>query len=276
MLQCSAMRLLLAAMLPFSAFAAPAETLREARAVTVNGHRETWRLVWATPTVPACSADELEMSRTCPCVGFAYGEAGTLNLVRLHDGREIDRLNLDDAFALGEGWLPNNAPGRAILQLKPLIGADFEQTTDPKSGRPTAAFITAVKFRSIAQIMDLRDFDHDGHATEFLLQVGAGPCGHTAWVAVGLSPDKPGLHLLTSKERPLQPLVLPPNAWAALLETSTPHPIRDFACGDHGLDQETKVMLHAEAGQISAQRLTYACEGLNTETPAKLLSQTPW
>jgi hypothetical protein len=276
MLQCSARTLFFAAMLQFSTFAASAETIREERTVTVNGHQETWRIVWATPTVPACPAEELEMSVTCPCTGFAYGEAGTLNLVRLHSGREIDRLNLEAAFALGDNWLPMNATGRAILQRKPLIANDLNQTTDPRSGRPTDAFITAVKSRPIAQIMSFKDFDHDGQATEFLLQVGAGPCGHTAWVAVGLSQDKPRLHLLTSKERPRQPLVISHDAWDALLKTSAPPPIEDFGCGDHGLDQETKVMLHAAAGKISAQRLTYACESSHNETSGKLLSQAPW
>jgi hypothetical protein len=269
--------LCLAVALPFLVAAAHAEAVREERTLTVDGHSETWRLVWTTPTVPACPVEDLDVSITCPCEGFAYGEAGTLNLVRLQSGNEIDRLDLTAAFNLAEGTWLKDPPGNAVLQLRPLrAGADFDQKTDAHSGRPSEAFIAAVKSRPITTIMAFRDFDHTGQATNFLLQVGAGPCGHTAWVAVGLSAGGSKLHLITSVENPRQPLVLPRDAWAALLESSNPPPIQTLGCGDHGSDKEANVELHERGGHISAQKLTYACVGPHNETPGELISRAPW
>lgn len=258
----------------FSTFSAQAETLREQHAVTVSGHQEIWRLVWTTLTVPACPAEELDTAVTCPCAGFAYGEAGTLNLVRVSNGREIDRLNLEAAFADVDA-LPQNAPGHAILQSRPLVDGDYERGADLPTGHPSNSFIASVASRPITRIMTFKDFDHDGQATEFLLQVGAGPCGHTAWLAVGLSPENPKLHVLTSQERPAERLVMPYAAWDALVKTDAPAPIQTWGCGDHGSDKETRVALHALGGRISAQRITYACDG-SDETPGKRLGQAPW
>ena len=55
--------------------------------------------------------------------------------------------------------------------------------------------------------MPLGDYDRDGRATEFVLQVDAGPCGHDTSLVVGISRDTPRLHAFGTAESPDEPLV---------------------------------------------------------------------
>src|ERR1019366_3047890 len=66
------------------------QMIREAQTVHVFGVDEMWLLQWLTIPHPECDV-ATEMWHTVPCEGFAYGEAGRLDLVRLRDGHEYDR-----------------------------------------------------------------------------------------------------------------------------------------------------------------------------------------
>ncbi len=101
---------------------------------------------------------------TCPCEGFAFGEGGIVDLVRLRNGAEVDRLALAPLFTGDFSW----EPGEAVLQRWPVEKKDGTQHS--------AAFRVRVHARSIVRIVQLGDFDHDGKAAEFFLQTGAGPC----------------------------------------------------------------------------------------------------
>ena len=83
-----------------------AEILREQRDVVVDGAREQWRLVWKGKPQPACAPDDgLEDGwLTCPCDGFAFGEQGDLDLVRLAGTSPEDRLSLTPLF--DPDWVP--------------------------------------------------------------------------------------------------------------------------------------------------------------------------
>ena len=56
--------------------------IREQKTVVVDGQAETWQLRWASEPKSACGSEEADMSLTCPCDGFAYGEEGRLSLIR--------------------------------------------------------------------------------------------------------------------------------------------------------------------------------------------------
>jgi hypothetical protein len=72
--------------------------VHEERQVRIGGHTELWRLEWEKPPLPACEAGD-PMWFTCPCAGFAFGERGLLDLVRLRDSKEVERLPLTPLFA---------------------------------------------------------------------------------------------------------------------------------------------------------------------------------
>src|SRR5262245_4774528 len=81
------------------------EVLREQRAVVVDRAMERWRLVWEGKPQPACAPDDGrdDTWTTCPCSGFAFGERGDLDLVRLA-GTSPDRLPLTPLF--DPDWVP--------------------------------------------------------------------------------------------------------------------------------------------------------------------------
>src|ERR1044071_7220353 len=76
----------------------PSQTVREEQLVVVNGSTENLALQWKEAPKPHCGANESDLALTCHCMGFAYGELGDLDLIRLRNGAEIDRLHLTPLF----------------------------------------------------------------------------------------------------------------------------------------------------------------------------------
>jgi hypothetical protein len=210
-------------------------SLREATDVMVDGVKETWRLEWTSPPVPDCVDDSFS---TCACAGFAYGEKGDLDLVRARPGQPDERLHLGPLF---EG-------GKARLQRWPV---------GPKPPAKPASLVE-LSMRPLAHAMKLADYDHDGRATELVLQLGASACGHTPSVVVGISKSKPTLHVFGTSEKPTQPLELDRRAdWDALAAKSSVTVV-EVACGDHGADTETSIELSAN-GELHAKDKTRKC-----------------
>jgi hypothetical protein len=121
-------------------------------------------------------------------------------------------------------------------------------------------FAARVRARPIAQVMHFADYDHDGRATEFLLQVGTLPCGKQMSVAIGISRDKPNLHVFSSVENPDRPLVLQAWQWESLLEARAPIKVTDWKCGDHGSEEETELELAVDKNGIHGTKWTYECD----------------
>lgn len=226
------------------------EVVREQRSVTIGGEKQVWQLIWrrAPKDNGSCGVTDPEGALTCPCIGFAYGEEGDLVLERQRPGRPSERMPLTPLFTdVFDGSAP--APPVAMLPR-------WQTRLEDIRHNPTAATIRA---RPIVPIMRLRDYNHDGIAGEFLLQVQAGPCGHHGLVAVGVTRADPRLHALTTAEHPERPLVLEHWQWAALARNPRPKPLRDVACGDHGSDEETRIVLRTERGRVHATRITSTC-----------------
>ena len=73
--------------------------IREEQKIVVNGVPEVWRLQWKSPPeVADCGPEDPSGAMTCPCSGFAYGESGQMDLIRIRDGGEIDHLELTPLF----------------------------------------------------------------------------------------------------------------------------------------------------------------------------------
>ncbi len=124
--------------------------LREERKVLVGGMEEIWRLQWAHAPVEVCGPVDPEFF-TCPCDGFAFGEAGELDLVRSRPGEPDEPL--------------------AVLARWPVLDSD---KNDLETGPPAAQ----VRGRRPVEVMVPEDYNNDGWATEFLLQVK--PSGRAA------------------------------------------------------------------------------------------------
>jgi hypothetical protein len=225
----------------------PAPLIREEQTVMVNGVAETWRLQWSARPHTSCGSDD-EGAFTCPCMGFAYGESGHLSLVRLRGGKEIERISLDRFF--------NESPAaeqhESTLQRWPVDAAD----ADAFEKRSIAVDVAK---RPPVHIMNFADYDHDGNATEFLMQVGAVPCGKRIDMLVGVSRSDPHLHVFGTASHPRKPLFLQQREWQALRQSSSAVRVVDWACEDHGAETEADVVLRATARGIDGERLEYTC-----------------
>ena len=234
----------------------PSPLVREQQQVKVAGAMETWRLQWKARPKPSC--DTADDALTCPCMGFAYGEAGDLSLVRIRDGAEIDRLRLTPFFAGENG---------AVLPRWPV---DSDHDTDLAQ---QANFAATVHRRRAVQIMQFADYDHDGAATEVYLQTQPLACGHWLGIVVGVSKSNPKLHVFGTAAHPAKALYLERQEWAALRDASAPLDIVDWRCDDHGADTEMRLHLLWTPNGIDGTRSEYNCpENLKDQ---RLLNSKP-
>lgn len=231
--------------------AAPAkEVVREQRTFMVNGSKEVWRLIWrsAPHESKSCGLADIEGVLTCPCDGAAYGQVGDLVLERERVGARPERMSLTPLFA-GWGVLSKERGPVAMLPRWPAPLRDIDHNPTP----------AAIRARPAVPIMRLRDYNHDGIAGEFLLQVDAPVCGKHVLVAVGTTRDNRHLHALTSAVHPERPLALYQWQWDALARSPRPGKVMDWPCDDHGAEEESTVILKTEGGRIHATRVTSTC-----------------
>lgn len=244
------MLLLLALLFSGPAFAGSGTPiLREKATVVVDGVEETWRLEWLGPPKPVCDPDD-DGWMTCPCEGFAFGESGDLQLVRERDGRTEEVLHLTPFFDNEE----RPAYG-AVLRRWDEHKDDFDRSKSPDFG-------AIVRARPLSKIMKFADYDHNGQATEFMLQVGNAPCGKLMCVVVGVSRANPHLHALASAKDSKKPMILRDDEWEALAKAKNGAvTVVDWVCGDHGGGEQTEISLSAQDGRIRAVMMTYRCRG---------------
>jgi hypothetical protein len=222
--------------------------VREEKPVVVDGATELWRLVWEHPPKPACNPED-EVWYTCPCAGFAFGERGQLDLVRIRNGQEIDRLSLTPMF--GHDDFPF-VPPEAVVQR-------WERLPRDRLASDARQFARRVHVRPVVSVINLADYDHDGRSTEFFLQTGVLPCGKRMGVVIGLSPGNLRLHAFGSALHPEKPLDLQKPQWDALRSSAGPVRVMDWPCGDHGADTETEIELQATSAGIRAVRREFEC-----------------
>jgi hypothetical protein len=243
-----------------------ASMTREQKAVVVNGVRESWRLQWETIPQSTCGVEDLEVALACPCAGFAYGEAGRLALVRMRAGHPQERLELAPFFK--DQGAPGS-PGLAVLQHRRPIPAAAHDEDDDWHHAADFDFRKRVDARGPTELMKFGDYNHDGRASEFLLQVGVRPCGLPRMILVGVSRFTPQLHVFASAELPEQPLVLPATVWAALLKGTRPVHAVESGCDDPDSGgTETTVDVWAQRGVLHARRESAPCPGHDAAGPA--------
>ena len=234
---------------------APPGLVREERTVIVNGVREIWRLEWDGPSEIACGADSPSVSLTCPCSGFAYGEQGKLVLIRTLLTGQAEKLDLGPLFVRDE--MPGNVVGPAVLQRWPPNYPPKGNDIDIGGADPE--FMSEAVRRGSTDVMRFADYDHDGMATEFLLQVGTLPCGKHQMVLVGISKRNPHLHVFSSVEAPQTPLMLGAWQWDALLKAKGPINTVSWPCGDHGSELEWTDEVSAQDGLLHDVKRSRKC-----------------
>jgi hypothetical protein len=245
--------LLLAGMVAAAGKSAP--VVREEHKVVVDGVEENWRLEWTTSPKPACSPEDNYWS-SCPCNGFAFGERGDLVLVRQQPGQEAERFPLGPIFGQLAGYDAPGEAGEAVLRRWDVYAKDVQEKIH---GEVAADFAVRVRARPTATVMSFADYDHDGKAGEFLLQVGTVPCGVNMSVAIGISRRNPHLHVFSTVDHPERPLVLQAWQWESLMRAQGPVKVLDRVCYDHGSQGETELELRADAEGIHATRIEYEC-----------------
>ncbi len=223
---------------------------REETVVRRGATLERWALEWREAPIPACGPAEVDMAITCPCSGFAYGEMGRLDLVRRRPGHANERLALTPLFDHEEnpGWRKH----LAVLQRWPMLESDYP-ASDSIDLEP------AIRARALTRVITPRDYDHDGQATEFPLQVGTLPCGKKQAVLIGMSAVDSSLHAFTSVAHPERPLVLPTTLWEQLRQSGGSTAGVEWPCGDHGADTQTEVQLSVSPQGIDGVRSEYQC-----------------
>ena len=236
----------------FTASAAGDPVVREEKAVTINGASETWRLVWDAPPATVCGPEDVSMATTCPCSGLAYGEYGKLSLVRTRDGREIERMDLRPLFGQFDD------PDEKVTGLAYAVRWPMAQGDADREDKHDVSLIDDIRRRPAPVIMTFADYDRNGTATEFLLQVGTLPCGKHQFAAIGLASDG-RLRALSSASHPDAPLMMPLAAWQALTKTAGPTTIPTLTCGDHGSDSRVELVVSADKGMIRVKSREYAC-----------------
>lgn len=222
--------------------------VREEVKVVIDGIEELWRLEWLGTTSPVCGPED-EDWLTCPCTGFAFGERGDLRLVRKRPGKKDERFSLNSLFEYGDDWPSGSA---AVLRRWDVYNDDYN-----KSNSPT--FVSRIKARPLSKIMNFLDYDHDGRATEFILQIGTLPCGKRTSIVVGISRKNPRLHAFTSTGNSEVPLMLQAWQWDSLSRAKGHVKVIDWQCGDHASEVEEELELRAENGNIYVTRRKYQC-----------------
>ncbi len=216
---------------------------RDDEDLLLNDAKENWRLEWARAPLPDCMGSGWD---TCPCTGFAFGERGDMDLVRARPGKPDERLRLDALFAEND----------TRVQRWPVTRSDTDGAGRTDGGGSLDRM--GISMRPITSIIKFADYDHDGRASEFLLQVAAGPCGHTPTIVVGVSKSNPKLHAFGTADKPNEPFALDHASDWEKLRKNPSADIVSIACGDHGATEQTVVHVTAD-GDLHAKTETKKC-----------------
>jgi hypothetical protein len=233
---------------------APAQpVVREEQKVLVDGREERWSLVWASP--PALSCFD-EGWHTCLCYGHQLGETGQLSLVRKRADGSEQRLDF----------------GKMSLPRWPTDPDDLKRFGDGKVD------IEAVRGRPLVKLMKIGDYDHDGRATEFVLERGGDTCGFHDAVLVGVTRTRDEPHVVATAYTPPFELDLPHASDWEKVERRLPTEIVYIPCGFNG-GWPTFEVVHVsrDARGLHARHRRYDCLWVRgSAVRGKLLLERPW
>gem|GEM_PF-1143181 len=234
--------------------AVPANGVRDSALVSLgNGVTETWRLAWTSPPTPYCSSyDEVTDPAAWCRKGLLFSDRGSAELRRERDGAVVDRFSLDPIYAGDDVY----GPGRPAFPRWSLTSAEVGALL---SAPPGTDFRARFEGRPLARILTLADFNGDGIAAEFVVQIGASPFGGgRAAALVGLRSDR-RLGVFGGPLTGSSPVVLTsPDQWLAVRGGRDARLVQR-GCGDHGRDEEEALVLRWEEGELIAVAQTVSC-----------------
>jgi hypothetical protein len=144
----------------------------------------------------------------------------------------------------------------AVLPHWPKLDGDYEL-----SQTSLDTFGALVRARRPVTVMHIADYDHDGRATEFPLQIGAGPCGNYPTILVGITRRFPYLHVFGTVLHPKEPLALRDSSqWDTVLHARRKVMLIQIPCGIHADEEQTEYELRVDKEGIHATRIVYSCD----------------
>lgn len=195
--------------------------IAEEHRVLVDGVEEVWRVRFTTPPrLP----EPLPEDSTCVERYWERFDVRRAVIERVRDGEVVDRLmnpssglDNDDVVPLAEAVL---VPGRVGLPVgqRRLTLAESERLP-----RPT--------------VLSIGDYNHDGQATEFVLDMGPLVCGNDYSGVVGLDQRHRRLHVL-EWGAPARTFMVGVNIDWEAVRASASGDVITWSCGNHFYDGE--------------------------------------
>lgn len=206
--------------------------VREQARVRVDGVDEVWRLRFVTPSraTPLPPPEE----RTCADRYDAGFDAGEVVLERLRDGVVVDALT----HIAGEHPVALRAPWQ-------LYGADHG-SPERDLGNPWRT------------LLDVGDYNHDGDATEFVVDLEHIACGHNSSAVVGVTRRNPHLHVLEWTNGGEMRLPNGGHLWEAVRASARGERV-SWPCGDHGAPEAETLRWSPAPGGLRASTQVRSC-----------------
>lgn len=203
--------------------------IRDRVEVDIGQGPETWLLRWKKAPKPACfTAEARKLAR---CLGLAGpGESGPIEIVRVRDGAEVAASDLTPIFG------QEDAP--VIARFPPGVRFSAKALTEAKA----------------TKVMDLRDYNQDGRAAEFVL-VGRynprrGPPLDRIGHLTGLSPNGGGLFSYAIEGT---------GTWESVRTMTDTFELVLIPCNDHASDLEYVDVFTRTPRGVTREMRKYRC-----------------
>jgi hypothetical protein len=198
--------------------------IRESRMVMVDGVMEEWRVRFISPSgaYPSIPPDEWN------CIESFYNhfDRGDAVLERLRDGVVIERI---DHLPCAEGsYMP--CP-YSLLIPRHAVPYPFDEASATAATLEHLPWITW---------LDIADYNHDGQATEFAVNVGRIACAVQVSLVVGVTRDRPRFHVLRWANGDTMSNAVDQTWWDDVRDRSRGEHV-SIACGDHGYPGEQRI-----------------------------------
>lgn len=239
---------------------------RETKKVLVDNVEEVWKLQWQSKPEEVCMPKDTnklgdggpggwEGPFNCGCA-IGYSERDKiLFLTRERNGKVIDEISVPSLGEEPDDLL--NAP--PPLPTWPKDGGDYKRYEKI----PQAQFRKEILARQKVEIMDLKDYDHDGWTTEFVMYLGwGGVCGYDHFALIGLTRRNPRLHVFGTVTNPNKPLIMrSKQEWNELLTAKAGEKVRInyWSCGDHGAEEQEVYEFTIGKNGINADKVWLDC-----------------
>ncbi len=210
-----------------------APNIRESHRVMVDGVEEEWRVRFETSSRP--SEEQDDEGGTCLDAFARRHDERPAVIERLRNGVVVDSLrNACMSGDSGGGCFPH-------LLIPRRVQSTMRQPSPTPAQLERTPWIT---------VLDIGDYNHDGRAWEFALNIGYLICGHPVSAVIGITRDQPRLHTLRWADNQPMALINDLRQWDAVRA----HPRGEmviWGCWDHGYGAEKRLRWHPARGRLA-------------------------